>query len=423
MKIRLISKHGDAIALAYKCLAEGNKVDFWVKDKAASGTYKGLMPQVASWNKGLSNGGKRDTVILFDMVGLGSIADNLKKSGYAVYGGGKLNDSLELNRKFGLKVAKAAGIRAPSSENFTSFDKARKYIAGKGGRYVFKPGNNQLPAFTYVSDDAEDMSEMLDHFESKWSGSVDFILQEYISGQEMSCEGFYINGELLPGSLNSTLETKRFMEGDKGSNTGCMSSVVRFWKETEPKIYRQTLKRLSSFLRRFHYTGPLDVNCIVSEKDKMPYFLEFTARFGYNAVYAAAEALDMPLSEFLAGLARGKLKLIKPKYEWTGAVRVSIPPYPGELGVAKSEGRPIRGTDSLEHIWLLDAKSDSGKLVTAGVDGVVCEVTGIDPTLSGLAGKIYKVIEGLKIPDKQYRSDGISSAERRITTLREWRYI
>ena len=416
-KFRLISKHGDALALLNKLADEGNGANFWVKDKKARTGYKGILPQVENWNNKLS----KDMIILFDMVGLGSIADNLKKNGFSVFGAGQLNDKLELDREFGMKIAKSSGLKVPRWERFGSFDKAKDFVANNEKRFVFKPQNNQSPAFTYISSDGEDMIEMLAYFGSIWSGKVEFILQEIVEGVEVSIECFYKEGKPVPNTLNSTLECKRFLEGDKGSNTGCMGSVVRFWKKPNPKLYKLTLQKAEPFLKRFKYSGPLDCNCIISENDRMPYFLEWTARFGYNALYAFCEGLNQDIGSFIGGIVENGRNQQKPSYEWLGAVRVSIPPYPQDGN--KSENKPIRGLSDMEHTWLLDAKYENGRMLTAGVDGVVAEVTGRNATLSGLATDIYDIVEKMKIPDKQYRADVISNAEKRINILKEWKYV
>jgi len=320
-----------------------------------------------------------------------------------------------------MKIAKSSGLKVPKWERFNSFDKAKDFVADNERPFVFKPQNNQSPAFTYVSSDGEDMIEMLAYFGSIWTGKVDFILQEKIEGIEISIERFYLDGEPISNTLNSTLECKKFLEGDKGVNTGCMGSVVRFWKKPNPKLYKLTLQKVETFLKRFKYSGPLDCNCIISEKDRMPYFLEWTTRFGYNALYALCEGLNQDVGSFIGGIVENGQNQQKPSYEWLGAVRVSIPPYPQDGD--KSANKPIRGIDDMEHTWLLDAKYEKARLLTAGVDGVVAEVSGNDETINGLAAGIYNIVEKMKIPDKQYRADIFSNAEKRINILKEWKYV
>jgi phosphoribosylamine-glycine ligase len=255
---------------------------------------------------------------------------------------------------------------------------------------------------------------------------VAFLLQERIDGIEVSCEGWYKDGVLVPGTLNSTFEAKQFLEGDKGQNTGCMGSVVRFWRNPA-KLYRLTLRKTEPFLKRFKYSGPLDCNVIISSRDQMPYFLEWTARFGYNALYAMCEGISSKLGVWLTKLALDDSDAssceIRPSYNWLGAVRVSIPPYPQEAGADKSADRPIRGIDKSDHVWLLDAKHTNGRLVTAGVDGVVCEVTGRNRTLDGLEADMYGRVRRLKIPDMQYRADIVRTARSKLAELQKWKYF
>jgi len=416
-KFRLISKSGDALALALRIADEGNEVDFWVKSAKAKPSYKGILKQVKDWRYGLT----KDTIIIFDMVGLGSIAEQLKKSGYKVYGAGKMNDALELNRDFAMKLARIVGIKTPKYKVFKSFNKAIDFVSKSEKTWAFKPLNNASPAYTYVSTDKDDMVDMLAYFKTIWTGKVDFILQEKIEGVEISTEMFYVDGAPVPGSLNSTLELKRFMNDDKGPQTGCSGSVVRFWKQSDPKIYRLSLKKMGSFLKRFKYNAPLDVNCIISEEDKLPYFLEFSSRFGYNAIYALAEGLNMKIGDFVSQMASGDIPELKPSFDWLGAIRVSVPPYPGEKGV--EAGKPIRGIESLDHIWLLDVAHKNNQLVIAGVDGVICEVTGQAKDLDRLGGIIYGRIDDISIPDAQFRTDIIRQTKKRAQQLKDWKYL
>lgn len=418
---RLFSVSGDGLALALRIADEGNSVDFWVKKAKAKPSYKGILPQVSDWRRGLT----QDTICIFDMCTLGNIAEQLKKAGFKVYGAGKLNDALELNREFGLKIAEISGLKVPAWHKFTSFAKGIEFVTKKGGAWVFKPLDNKSPELTYVSSDVDDMLEMLTYFKKIWTGKAEFILQERIDGKsvEISTECFYVNGEPVPNSLNSTLETKKFLNDDKGPNTGCQSSVVWFWKQNNPKIYRLGLKKIEPFLKRSKYNAPLDVNMMISEKDNLPYFLEWTTRFGYSAIYALCEGLNMEVGKFISEMASGQMPKLRPSYDWLGAVRMTIPPFPNDDCVHKSANKPIRGIDSLDHVWLLDAKFESGSLLSAGVDGVIAEVTGRAKTLNELEKDLYNRIDKLKIPDMQYRTDIIADAKKRLARLRERKYF
>lgn len=408
MRFRLISKHADGIGLLYRLYQEGHDVDFWTQEKRSKPTYENILPQVKSYAEGL----KRSDIVFFDIVGLGFIADRLKKAGLAVYGGGRINDKLELDRIFGIKTAQAARVKVPEYGAFNSWDKAIDFVKKNKKNWVFKPADNKSPMFTYISEDPDDMVDMLGYFKTLWP-KAEFVLQEKIEGTELSTEAWYVNGELVPNSINSTIETKRLMDGDKGPQTGCMTSVVWFYKG-KPKIYFQTLGKLEKFLRKKRYSGPLDMNCLINKDGA--FFLELTTRFGYNAIYAALQQLP-EFGNFLADLAQGRIPKIKPSSGYSAAIRVSIPPYPQDIDAAKTAGRPIRGIDSLKDTFLLDVKF-TDRLVTAGVDGVICEVTANAADLGTLEKEVYRKVDKIKIPDAQFRSDGIEVAKKRIEALK-----
>ncbi len=261
----------------------------------------------------------KNTVIIFDTNGYGAVADKLKKEGYKVYGAGGINDAL--CQGFGRRAAKISGLLMTESKGSAN-------------------------------------------------GRV-----------ELSAEGFYISGELVPRSLSFALEQRRFMDFDKGPLTDRQTVVLKFWSQKEPKLYRMTLKKMASFLKKFKYSGPLNIRCMVTGRDDAC-FLEWTTMFQCVIL----EGLNMEAGKFVSELASGRQPKLKPSCEWLGSVVVSVPPYP------------------------------SG-------EGVVCEVSSSHGNLKGLEKKLYSKIEKLKVPDAQYRSDAVSGVLGRIKKLEEWKYL
>jgi phosphoribosylamine-glycine ligase len=105
--------------------------------------------------------------------------------------------------------------------------------------FVFKPngGQEQDTATTYVSKSSDDMLRYLDKLGTITKG-VEFILQEVVNGTEVSVEGWF-NGEDFY-FINGTLEEKKFMEGNKGPNTGCAGNLVWVFDQVnKPLIYRE----------------------------------------------------------------------------------------------------------------------------------------------------------------------------------------
>jgi phosphoribosylamine-glycine ligase/intein/homing endonuclease len=279
MKFRLFTISGDGLAIALQIAQEDHYVDIWFKDKKARTQYQGILPQVDDYRKNLD----KETICIFDMVKMGSLADKLKKSGHKVYGAGALQDTLELDRDFMMRLAKVQGIKVPDYHNFDSIDKAKKFIQDNEKLYVFKPAGNKPTMFTYVSDEKEEMLIMLDFFQKKIGNKTNFILQERIDGIPLSTEAWFVEGQLVPQSLNSTFELKRFMEGDKSVQTGAMGSLVWFWKKTEPTIYKLGIKKLEKFLAKFKFSAPLDLNMMIDNKGQA-WLLEATCYDGETEV-------------------------------------------------------------------------------------------------------------------------------------------
>ena len=411
-KFRLIGTHGESVGLALRLQQEGHDVSWYMEDKTGKNLYRGIIPRVDSPVVDID----RKTILIFDTVKFGKQADALKKSGYKVYGGSQVADDLELDRSFGIPVAINTGIAVPDWEEFQDFKKAIAFVENSDCAWVFKPEYNKEGIQTYVSSNPEDMVEMLQYFSEIWKGGVDFILQKVVeNGTEVSSEVWVCNGIIVPKSYNNTWETKRLMNDNLGPNTGCMSSTVKF--DAVPWLYDETFEKLKPWLNAQKYNGPLDINCIIDDSGK-PYFLEWTARFGYSAIYALIQGLNMELGEFLEALAMGKIPDIEPVDGYLGALRVCIPPYPAE-DCKVSEGQPVRGIEDDHRIIPLDVKKENDRLLTAGYDGIICEVTHTEDSLLWLWDEIYEIAENLQIPNKMYRTDVLENARNRIKELGE----
>jgi phosphoribosylamine--glycine ligase len=393
---------------------EGHEVDFYLEDKDGPNLYKGILPRVKNWKDGID----KSTILVFDMSKMGAEADEMRKAGYAVVGGSALSDTMELDRAFGISVAENHGIAVPESEEFTDFEAAKEWIDGEDCGWVFKPNDNKEGVRTFVASDTEQMTAMLEHYSDLWKGEISFVLQKVIQGVEISSEVWCRNGEIIEGSYNNTLEQKRFMPGDKGPNTGCMGSTVRF--NLCPGLLEATFSKLRPWLKQQKFTGPLDINTIVEFGSGTPYFLEWTPRFGYSAIYAMLMGLNMEVGEFLHGMATGEVRQLTTTNEWLASLRLTMPNYPHCEETPESEGLPILGLDlDDEKIWPLDIMLDKGKIVCSGYDSIICEVSGADESLEELWGDLYGRASEIKIPECQYRTDNLLDVQTRLEQLAE----
>jgi phosphoribosylamine-glycine ligase len=171
----------------------------------------------------------------------------------------------------------------------------------------------------------------------------------------------------------------------------------------QSKIVQDGIKKVEAFLRKGGYIGALDLNTIV--KDDKFYGLEWTARFGYDAIYALAEIIDFKLLDLFHCMSTNSSFRYRFTTEYGAAVRVSIPPYPE--GKDYSDDIPIQGLNSenLKHIWVGDMRFKDGMFYTAGADGVPLVVSAKGVDVKEATRRCYRTISNLRIPDMQYRTD------------------
>ena len=403
MKFLFISFEGNTCEMARRVQEEGNICHVWIKNENAKKTLSGMVHNVNNWERYAN----RDTIIIIDHVKLSGIGQPLIDAGYQVISGSKFADRIELDRDEGHKLMKENGIKIPNFQEFTDFSSAISFLnKDKKKRYVFKPSGNLDLDWSYISTDTEDLLERIEHkFKPKWpSGKpVKFILEEFITGIEISSEIWFSNGKIL--NMNSTMEEKKLLTGGLGPSIGCAGNIVWNYKQT-PALIEKTLIKLKDILTKEAYCGVLDINCIVSEKDNEPYGIEFTARFGYDALQAWLETTDGDTGKVLYDLVNGNP--IHTDTSFACAVRVNVPPYPFDKA-DKRAGDLIRFDQELlktNHYWFFDAELKNKQLQIVGVDGIMCVVSSKSDTIRGSIEKCYKNIEAIKSPrDIMYRVD------------------
>jgi phosphoribosylamine-glycine ligase len=396
---------------------EGHSVDIWLMDhyEDYSLVLDGLLskkPFKAKPNF------KNYDLVLFDLTGRPKIAEEIMALGIPCIGDGDLNSELEDNRLFGIEIMEQCDINVPFYETFNDLSAAKKFIRKTNKRFVFKPngGQDQDTATTYVSKSAEDMLKYLDKLSSTTKG-VEFILQEVVQGTEISTEAWFNGDEFF--LVNGTLEEKKFMEGNKGPNTGCSGNLVWIYDQVNPPmIFREGLAKMKDFLKQYNYRGMVDLNTIVSDTEI--YGLEWTPRFGYDASATLYSCFNN-VGNFFGEIASGSSPSVDIINNFAAGIRLSIPPYPSEIHGKHPEEIPIEGIaedDIPKNCFLYDCCcSGPDSLCTIGVNGFIAVpiTTGGTPTEAW--GRVKEKIKKIQIPDMQYRDDLEEYTMKRYTTL------
>lgn len=395
----MISKGGDGLGLLLRLKLEGHETACWIRDKRSKTNYDGMLLKKERWEEWIDN----DTIIIFDSTGGGRIADRLRASGHLVVCGSSFADQLEIDRALAKEVVEKVGVKVPKTEHFTDWESGKRYAKEHEERLAFKPSAGLKDIMSYLAYDSQDMVEMLDFFQAKASGEVEYELQDFVKGVEVSTEGWF-NGQEWMTPFNHTIERKQLMNDNLGPSGGCAGNVVWHLKEMD-RVVEEGVKLMAPILRYNNYLGPFDFNTIVNPEGV--WWLENTPRFGYDAFPAFLETLDQPLGELFNSLAREEHPThFLTKEGFGAALRLTVPPYPAEHD--KWGDLPVRGFSQgdRKHLFFYDVKlNEKAKLVTTPDSGCTVALTGWGLTLSEAMEGPERLAEKALIPNKQYRTD------------------
>ena len=435
---------------------DGVPAEIYLHDPAYQNSYKNILPRVKF--DGLMAAVKRAEVICIDTIVknqktdrdfalldlfkishnipdlYGRLGDILKRPPWSkqVIGGGEEVAEYELNRGKGVELAKKSGFAIPPYQEFKSTKDAARFLLSSEGKKVkkwyFKADGNVALDLTFDGTP----EQLVDYLTTKvpkrlGTDKVDCILQEAIEGEvvELSREGWLgPDGKLY--HANSTLENKKLHSRDSGPRVGCAVSTV--WKDTdfEGPIHKQ-LQTAIKYLKG--YVGPLDANCIIT-KDLQPWFLEWTLRFGYSALYL-----------LLYFIKKGKLAnfLLDPfntmwKEGFVASQVLSLFPFPPTAHNKKDFAEMIAGNlitakkeDMGNGMWWIDVLADAqGNLRVNGADGLIGVGMTHDATFEGAIKGAHKKVDDIKITgNKQFwpLNEHLEAHTERYQRLQKWGVI
>lgn len=400
--VSLESLSGD---LAWEIQKEGNKVKCYIERKDDADVYDGILEKVPSWKEHVDWA----DVIIFDDVGFGTEADELREKGKLVIGGSKYTDKLEEDREFGQNEMKRVGMTILPHWDFTNFEDAIEFIKNTPDRYVFKPSGNinseqKGILFLGQEEDGKDLMQILEQNKKLWAKKIKkFQLQKMAIGVEVAVGAFF-NGTDFVYPINVNFEHKKLFPGDIGPYTGEMGTLM-FWSAPN-EIFKRTLSKIKEDLTKSKYTGYIDINCIANSKGIFP--LEFTCRFGYPTISIQIEGITSQLGETFYKMARGESFELKTKKGFQLGVCIVVPPFPfddpKEAFIYKDLSLLFK-KPNLEGVHLGDIKIINDTWTIAGDSGYVAVVTGSGNTVEEARKQTYTRIKNIMIQNMYYRTD------------------
>lgn len=412
MRFLMISNVGEGAHLLHQIQQEGNDVELYIKQPDYRTVWDGLIPKVDKIEPA------EGTVIIFDFSGMGDIADELREAGFATVAGSKFADKLEQDRMFGLNMMEKCGIKVPFTMDFDDFSvkQVQDFLEEYGGddkRFVFKPSGKDLPcSLTYCSHDDADLMKWVEYVDKYFGKDIDsFVLQEFKPGVCVSTE-MWCDGKRFLRPANHTVEVKKVLNGELGQATGCAGNIV--WAEHDEtcRIVQEGILRAEKLIVEAGHVGPIDLNAVVN--DEGVWGLEWTPRFGYDAMPTLIKMIQGEVGKFLSDVARGQGSMVSMVDKIASAVRVTIPPYPLEpkeikdvQEVCPNIGIPIRGIpeDKADRFYWFEVMEDGDDFVHSVGTGVICDIVGFGDDCYEAFEEPYEICEELVIPNKQYRTD------------------
>jgi len=392
--------------IAWQVSRAGNDVKLYIDHEDEREIGDGFVTKVDDWQ---SHVDWADVIVFDDVLGQGSMADELRKLGKAVVGGSPYTDRLEDDRTFGQEELKKHGVSIIPFQEFTDFDSAIAHVEKNPGEYVIKPSgeaqNIKRLLFVGQEDDGKDVIHVLRSYKAAYADKVKvFQLQKRMNGVEVAVGAFF-NGNDFMLPINVNFEHKPLFPGNIGPATGEMGTCM-YWSGPN-RLFSATLAKLRDRLREEHYVGYIDVNCIVNGQGIYP--LEFTARFGYPTICIQSDGISMPIGDFLAGMADGTLSEFKTRRGFQIGVRIVVPPFPyhdPQTFAANSKDRVIIfRKPALEGIHIEDVKLVNGEWLITGSSGVVLVVTGMGISVKQAQSQCYQRVKNILIPNMYYRTD------------------
>lgn len=419
-KLAFLDLEGDLFPAVWRVAQEGHQVRYWIKDRDENVQKigKGMVTKVddldelARWRPDVAVGYQVPQALT-----------TLRRAGISAWGATAESVELESDRMFAAKLAKRLGVGVvPTTERFASLASARRFVEGHADQcWVVKAdgGPKAETSTTHVTNGLDDVMNVLDYEVGR--GNTSFVLQERINGVEVSTEGWfdYRRGWLKP--INSTLERKRMLTGDVGPMCGAAGSIVWTWPDAEPQIWKETLKQLTPWLEEVKYVGPIDVNCIVDEKEHKPHFLEFTPRLGWSAFNAIMAGLVEGVGDAFVGLGQGTVGAFAFRHPFMASVAVSIP--------EAADVPLIAPYHAVRHIQPANCWLDRGVLRTTGAGSESGFIKVFEATDAGssidecMASIYYRQIPRILSPDTiAYRKDIGEQARYDLSRLESWGY-
>ncbi|KAI8972518.1 phosphoribosylglycinamide synthetase [Pilobolus umbonatus] len=415
LNILLIGSGGREHAIAWK-LAQSSRVKHIYVAPGNGGT---LGSKISNVNIGVSDFSQLTEFAIKNQIDLvipgpeqpivEGIQAVFKKIGIPCFAPSPKAAQMEGSKAFSKDFMKKHNIPTAAYQNFTCYEKAKKYIESVNHKVVLKASGLAAGKGVLMP---ETKQEALDGLKTimvtKEFGSAgsEVVIEECLEGEELSILAFSDGYTIIP--LPPAQDHKRALDGDKGPNTGgmgCYAPTPIGTQSLIEQVKRTILQPTIDGMRRdgFPFIGMLFTGIMLTESG--PKVLEYNVRFGDPETEVVLPLLsdDTDLAEIMMACVEGRLDAVSVtlKNAFAATVIIASGGYPGNYAKDKVITLPQNKKDVT--FFHAGTSIKEKKLVTAG--GRVLAVSATATTLREAVDRAYEGVRAVQFDQMYYRKD------------------
>jgi phosphoribosylamine--glycine ligase len=334
------------------------------------------------------------------------LADNLRATGFAVFGPNRVPAQLEGSKGFTKDLCARHFI--PTARYARASDRlaAEAALQDFGLPVVIKAdglaaGKGVVIAET-EADAAAALATLFDGGFGEARGSA--VIEEYLEGEEASFFALTDGETILP--FGSAQDHKRVGDGDAGPNTGGMgayspASVLtpELTARVMDEIVGPTVAAMAA--QGTPYSGILYAGLMLTAEG--PKLIEYNVRFGDPECQALMMRLDGDLLELMEATAHGRLASAEPPRFAPDSALTVVMAANGYPGPPETGGIIAIGEVGEAKVFHAGTALKDGRLVAAG--GRVLAVTARAPTVAQARARAYGAVAAIDFPTGFCRRD------------------
>lgn len=333
------------------------------------------------------------------------VVDIFKARNLNIFGPSKAAARLEGSKAFMKDFLARNAIRTAAYLNTDNYDAAAKFIDSLAAPVVVKADGLCAGKGVIIAQSHEEAKaaarDMLSG-ESFGEAGKRVVVEEFLDGFELSFFAI-CDGENFV-SLPVAQDHKRLKDNDEGPNTGGMGAYApsplaspELIKQVEEEVVKPTLKGMKAEGNPF--CGVLFAGLMVVKG--VPYVLEFNVRFGDPECEVLMPLIDGDLGEILLNAAKGDLKPVKLKDEFSVGVVMASKNYP--FSSSPRAKISVKNVPENSHIAFAGVSEQGGEIYADGGRVLVC--VGLGKSIKQAQQKAYELCENVEFDGAQYRKD------------------